>query len=98
MGWLNQQAARGRFRPEARRSRETNRNFPLTQFFLASARANLGRHEDAHAAVRAGLALDPAFTIRRVRIIITSVGDNAIYQRQAERILEGLHKAGVPDG
>jgi tetratricopeptide (TPR) repeat protein len=73
-----------------RRSIEANRNFPLPQFLLASALAHLGRQEAARAAVREGLALDPAFTGRRCRIILLI--DNA----QTERILDGLYAAGVP--
>jgi TolB-like protein/class 3 adenylate cyclase len=80
------------------RSIETNRNFPFPQFLLASALAHLGRLEAARVAVRAGLALDPAFTVRRDRMILTSLSDNAIWQLQAERILGGMHKAGVPEG
>jgi tetratricopeptide (TPR) repeat protein len=75
-----------------RRSIEANRNFPLPQFLLASALAHLDRQEAARAAVQAGLALDPAFTSRRCRIIL--VIDNA----QTERILNGMHEAGVPEG
>ena len=81
-----------------RRSIEANRNFSLAQFLLASALAHLDRQEAARAAVRAGLALDPACTIRRHRIIFTSQSDNAIYLLQAERMLDGMHKAGVPEG
>ena len=77
-----------------RRSVEANRNFPLPQFLLASALAHLGRQEAACTAVRAGLALDPAFTIRRLRSILTHMSDTA----QTERILHGMHEAGVPEG
>ena len=81
-----------------RRSIEANRNFPMPQFLLASALAHLDRQEAADAAVRAGLALDPACTIRRQRIIFTSMSDSAIWHAQAERMLDGMHKAGVPEG
>jgi tetratricopeptide (TPR) repeat protein len=77
-----------------RRSIEANRNFPLPQFLLASALAHLDRQEAAHAAARAGLALDPAFTIRRCRSILTHMIDYA----QTELILDGMHEAGVPEG
>jgi hypothetical protein len=36
-------------------------------FYLAAALAHLGRRDEARAAVQAGLALLPAFTIARVR-------------------------------
>jgi tetratricopeptide (TPR) repeat protein len=81
-----------------RRSIEANRNFPMTQFLLASALAQLGRQESATAAVDAGLALDPAFTVGRLRNMLTAMGDNPTYQVQVERIFDGLHKAGVPEG
>jgi TolB-like protein/class 3 adenylate cyclase len=77
-----------------RRSIEANRNFPLPQFLLASALAHLGRQEAERAAVPAGLALDPAFTIRRCRSILTHMSNKV----QTERILDGMHVAGVPEG
>ena len=50
-----------------RRSIEANRNFPFAHFFLAAALAPLGALDEARAAVQAGLALDPGFTLRRYR-------------------------------
>jgi tetratricopeptide (TPR) repeat protein len=47
-----------------RRSLEANRNYPIGHFMLAAALALLGSLEEARAAVRAGLALDPTFTLR----------------------------------
>lgn len=79
------------------RSIESNRSFPQTQFLLASALAQLGRKEAATAAVDAGLALDPAFTVRRLRHILTAGGDNSTYQAQIERVFDGLQKAGAPE-
>ena len=81
-----------------RRSIEINRNFPMAQFYLASALAHLGRQQASFAAVRAGLALDPACTVRRYRIIFSSMSDDAIWRQQAERILDGMQKAAVPEG
>jgi hypothetical protein len=52
-----------------------------------------GRQEAARTAVRAGLALDPTFTIRRARLFLTSVSES-----QTERIFDGMHKVGVPEG
>ena len=48
-----------------RRSIEANRNFPFTHFSLAAALAQVGRLDEAHSAVKAGLALDPKFTVSR---------------------------------
>ena len=50
-----------------RRSIETNRNFPPAHFALAAALGLLGALDEARAAAKAGLALNPGFTIRRLR-------------------------------
>ena len=65
-------------------------------FYLAAALAHLGRHDEARAAVQAGLALLPAFTIARVRAAPAT--NNPTYLSQRERIYEGMRMAGVPDG
>ena len=46
-----------------RRSIESNRANPLTHFFLATTLANLGKLEEARSEAKAGLALDPGFSI-----------------------------------
>jgi hypothetical protein len=79
-----------------RRSIDANRNLPLAHFNLAAALAHLGRLGEARAAVRAGMALDPTFTIQRWRSIAFS--DNPTFLAQRERIRDGFHKAGVPQG
>jgi TolB-like protein/class 3 adenylate cyclase len=76
------------------RSVEANRNHALSHFYLAVARAHLGRMSEAQAAAKAGLALNPTFTIRRVRVSAPS--DNPTYLAQRERVFEGMRKAGVP--
>jgi TolB-like protein/class 3 adenylate cyclase/Flp pilus assembly protein TadD len=78
------------------RSIELNRNYPQAHFYLAAALAHLGRLEEARSAVQAGLALSPGFTIRRFRAGAQS--DNPTFLAQRERVYEGLHKAGVPEG
>jgi TolB-like protein/class 3 adenylate cyclase len=70
-----------------RRSIENNRTIPLTHFFLAGALANVGKLEEAQGEVRAGLALDPGFSLRRFQ-------NGGGYGRP----LEGMRKAGVPEG
>ena len=77
-----------------RRAIETNRNFPRSHLWLGAALANLGRTEEARAVVKAGLSLDPSFTITRA----FAVNDNPIYLAQRQRIVEGMRKAGVPEG
>ena len=46
-----------------RRSTEANRNFPGPNFQRAAALAQLGRLDEAHSAIAAGLGLNPAFSI-----------------------------------
>jgi tetratricopeptide (TPR) repeat protein len=79
-----------------RRSLEMNPNYPIAQFYLATALAHLGRLEEAHSAARAGLALDSAFTLRRFRAGAQS--NNPTYLAQRERLYDGMRKAGVPEG
>jgi tetratricopeptide (TPR) repeat protein len=52
------------------RSIEANRNYPITHFLLAAALALLGSLKEATAAAKAGLALDPNFTIRRSKEVV----------------------------
>jgi tetratricopeptide (TPR) repeat protein len=77
-----------------RRAIETNRNHPMTHFYLAAALAHLGRMNEAQAAGQAGLALNPSFTITRYRPGRPS--DNPTYVSQ--RVIDGMRKAGVPEG
>jgi len=78
-----------------RRAIEANRNFAFTHFSLAAALAHLGRIDEARAAASAGLALEPGFTIGRLRAGARS--DNPTYLAGRDRIYEGMHKAGVPE-
>jgi tetratricopeptide (TPR) repeat protein len=80
-----------------RRSIETNRNYPAAYFQLAAALAQLGRLDEAHSAVKTGLALNPALTISRIRAAWTARSDDPTYLAQLEPFLEGLRKAGVPE-
>ena len=80
-----------------RRSIEANRNNPPAHLNLAAALAQLDRPDEARSAVRAGLALNPAYTISRRRGFWTTQSDDPTYLAQLEPILEGMRKAGVPD-
>ncbi len=80
-----------------RRALEANRNNPPAYFWLAAALAQLGRPDEARSAVKAGLALDPAFGISRARAAWTARSDDPTYLAQLEPILEGLRKAGLPE-
>ena len=80
-----------------RRAIEANRNFPTAYFQLAAALAQLGRLDEARSAVKAGLALNPAFTVSRARAAWTAMSDDPTYLAQLEPIFEGMRKAGVPE-
>ena len=82
VGWLSQ-------------SIDLNPNVPVPYFFLAAALAHLGRLQEAREAVRAGLELNPGFTIARFRS--STFSDNPVYLAGRERMYEGLRKAGVPE-
>ena len=81
--------------PWCRRAIEANRNFPQPHFALGAALARLGQLDEARSAVRAGLALNPSFTISRARA--TWMSDNPTCVAQMERHLEGMRMAGVPE-
>jgi TolB-like protein/class 3 adenylate cyclase/Flp pilus assembly protein TadD len=79
-----------------RRAGDAHQHLPLAHFTLAAALAHLGRRDEALATTRAGLALEPSFTIGRFRAGAAS--DNPVYLRQRERILEGMRLANIPEG
>ncbi len=81
-----------------RRSVEANRNNPLSHVFLAAAMGVLGRLDEARAAARAALALNPQLTIGRFQSFFAPFHDNPINLAGRERVIDGLRKAGVPDG
>ena len=64
---------------------------------LGAALAQLGRLDEAHSAVKAGLALYSAFTISRARAAWTAMSDDRTFLAQLEPILDGMRKAGVPE-
>ena len=80
-----------------RRAIEANRNYPYPHFVLAAALAQLGRLDEARSAVKAGLALSPAFSVSRSRAGRTTMSDDPTYLAQLEPIFDGLRKAGVPE-
>jgi tetratricopeptide (TPR) repeat protein len=79
-----------------RRGLDANRNFSLAHFQLGAALARLGKLDEARAAVKSGLTLNPRFTIRRFRNVAFS--DNPIFIAGRERNIEGMRIAGVPEG
>jgi hypothetical protein len=56
----------------------------------------LGALDEARNAAKAGLALDPDFTIRRLRAAKASA--NPTYLAGHERVCMGMRLAGVPEG
>ena len=78
-----------------RRAVEVNRNYPLAHFHLAAAEALIGSIDEARAVAQAGLALNPGFTIRRLRM--NALSENSIYLAGREHIYEGMRLAGVPE-
>ncbi len=79
-----------------RRGLEVNRNYPVAHFHLAAALALLGKLDEARAAVKDGLALDPNFTRRR--FLANPMSDNPTFLAAEKRISEGMRMAGVPEG
>jgi tetratricopeptide (TPR) repeat protein len=79
-----------------RHSIEINRNFHPAHFYLAVALAGLGRLDEARAAAKECLSIDPTFTIRRYRADAPS--DNPVFMAGRQRIYEMIRKVGVPEG
>jgi TolB-like protein/class 3 adenylate cyclase len=79
------------------RSIEANRNFAQTHFSSAACLAYLGRWDEAHSAVKAGLALDPSFTLSRARVGWTAMFDDPSYPAWVPLALESMRMAGVPE-
>ncbi len=80
-----------------RRAIEANRTFPLAYFHLVAALAQLDRLDETHSAVKAGLALNPDFTLSRARAAWTAQSDDPTYLAGLEPVFEGMRKAGVPE-
>ena len=81
-----------------RRSIEANRNNPLSHVFLAAAMSLFGRLEEARAAARTALTVNPQATIARFRATFASFSDNPVFLAGCDRISEGLRMAGMPEG
>ena len=80
-----------------RRAVEANRNYSPAHFLLAAALAQLGRLDEAHSAVNAGLTLTPTLAISRARTLWAARSDNPTYLAQLKPIFDGLRKAGIPE-
>ena len=66
-------------------------------FVLGAALAQLGRLDEARSAVKAGLALNPSFTISGYRANFTSMTNDPTAVAQMEPVLEAMRMAGVPE-
>ena len=80
-----------------RRSIEANPNFPHTHFHLASALAHLDRLDEAHSALKSGLARNPIYAISRDHSVWTEVSDDPTFLAGLELLFDGLRKAGAPE-
>jgi tetratricopeptide (TPR) repeat protein len=76
-----------------RRAIQTNQNYSLAHFWLASALAHLGRLEEARATTQAGLALNPTFTISRLLRVAAGDSDNPTFLAQAQRTHDGCRSS-----
>jgi TolB-like protein len=82
-----------------RRGLDANRNYSNAHFHLAAALARLGERDQARAAVQAGIALDPTFTIRRFLDATSAWGlSDPTFLAGRDRTIEGMRLAGVPEG
>ncbi|MHC4046566.1 adenylate/guanylate cyclase domain-containing protein [Bradyrhizobium sp. 23AC] len=79
-----------------RRSIEANRNYPLAYFALAAALGPLGALDEARRVATEGLALNPSFTVNRLRA--SKLSDNPVFLAGRERLCMGMCLAGVPEG
>jgi hypothetical protein len=55
------------------------------------------RSKEGHSAVQAGLALNPAYTVSRVRAAWTARSADPTFLAEIEPIFEGMRKAGLPE-
>jgi TolB-like protein/Tfp pilus assembly protein PilF len=81
-----------------RRSLDANPNYSLAHFHLAATLALLGELDEARAAVQAGLALDPSFTLRRFRDATSAWHDSPTSLAGRDRTIKGMRMVGVPEG
>jgi tetratricopeptide (TPR) repeat protein len=78
-----------------RRCLKANPNYPLAHFYLAAALSFLGELDEARTAAKAGLALDPTFTIRRFRLF--PITGDAKFRAAGRHVIEGMRMSGLPE-
>ena len=81
-----------------RRGIDANRNYAIAHFHLAAALARLGELDPARAAVQAGLALDPSYSVHRYLDVSNARSENPTFLAGSERAVAGMRMAGVPEG
>jgi class 3 adenylate cyclase/TolB-like protein/Flp pilus assembly protein TadD len=74
----------------------TNADYWLPYADLAAAYAWTGRDAEARAAVAELLKLMPGYTVRKW--LDASASDNSTFRGEYQRIVDGLRKAGLPEG
>src|SRR3984885_3526785 len=80
-----------------RRAIEANRNYPRAYFQLAVALAQLGRLDEAHSSVTAGIAIHPTCSLYRAHADWTALSNDPTSLDQLGPVLEGLRMAGIPE-
>jgi tetratricopeptide (TPR) repeat protein len=78
-----------------RRSLKANPNYPIAHFVCAATLALLGKLDEALATTREGLALDPTFTIRRLKGAWFS--DDPTFRAGGKRLVQGMRLVGMPE-
>ena len=76
-----------------RRCLKANPNYPFAHFVLAAALSLVGELDEARTVAKAGLALDPTFTIRRLKGFPLT-GD-AKFRVATKRVIRGMRMAGI---
>jgi TolB-like protein len=77
-----------------RRSIEINPNDPTSHFYLSCALVYLGRLPEARSEASVGVAINPTYTLARVR---ASASSNPTFIGIVDRYVEALSMAGVPE-
>ena len=81
----------------SRRAIEANRGYFQPHCELAVALAQLGRLDEARAAIAEALSIVPGLTLARVRAHRTAISDNPTYLAGLEPQFEALRRIGLPD-
>jgi TolB-like protein/Tfp pilus assembly protein PilF len=79
-----------------RRTIDANRNHPYVHFVLGATLVRLGRQDEAHSAIKAGLALYPSFTVSRFSAFWSASTDDPKFVSQFEPLWEAMRMAGAP--